>query len=129
MCKIEPDFTVFVCATGGDQDSDHPQDKKFKGDTKSGGAGGSSKKKSLGGGGGPANSRGKPGGSKGGGGGGKVGGTHERRAAAAFASAVDNDSDEHEMAPGFDFDPDEPTYCLCEQVSISYFTYYFGFFL
>jgi len=102
---------------GGDQDSDHPQDKKFKGDTKSGGAGGSSKKKSLGGGGGPANSRGKPGGSKGGGGGGKVGGTHERRAAAAFASAVDNDSDEHEMAPGFDFDPDEPTYCLCEQVS------------
>ena len=58
-----------------------------------------------------------------------MGGTHERRAAAAFASAVDNDSDEHEMAPGFDFDPDEPTYCLCEQVSISYFTYYFGFFI
>jgi len=115
---------------GGEHDSDHPQDnKKHKGETgpsKSGG--GSTKKK-------PGSSRGKgqaqgAAGPKGGASGAKEkgGGLGERpaRAAAAAAAAAAtctpshatlHDADSDPEIPPFDFDPDEPTYCLCEQVS------------
>ena len=49
-------------------------------------------------------------------------------AAAAAASAQADDSDEGAGLAPFDIDPDEPTYCLCEQVIMCFiisFTWYF----
>jgi len=116
---------------GGDPDGDHPPEKKAKGGGSGGGDGGNKTPGGSGAGGkkpgktGVAANKGPNKNIKGptGGGSKSAGSERSRRevsaaaAAAAAASAQADDSDEGAGLAPFDIDPDEPTYCLCEQVS------------